>query len=49
MYRDGHLECDRCHAVITRVQPPPEDGWPKLTNLCASCYAEALKSAVPRN
>jgi hypothetical protein len=49
MYKDGRLYCDRCQSPITRVTPPPEDGWPKLTNICTTCYANVAKLAVPRN
>lgn len=40
MFTEGKIVCDSCQAEITRVVPPPEDGWPKLHSLCSACFAK---------
>ena len=40
MFKDGKIVCDGCQADITRVVPPPEDGWPHLHALCSECFAK---------
>jgi hypothetical protein len=40
MFKEGKLFCDSCQAEVTRVNPPPEDGWPKLHVLCSTCFAQ---------
>ncbi len=45
MFQDGKIVCDSCKAVITRVVPPPEDGWPHLHALCTACFDQLHQQA----
>jgi len=48
MIRDGQLVCDACQKNISRVTEVPAEGWPKMHNLCSSCFADLKKQAIPR-
>jgi predicted amidophosphoribosyltransferase len=47
MIREGRLVCDACQKPITRIAEVPADGWPKMHNLCSSCFADVKKQAMP--
>ena len=42
MIKDNSMVCDKCQAVITRVEKLPPEGWPKLHCLCSACFAAAV-------
>jgi 5-methylcytosine-specific restriction endonuclease McrA len=46
MYRDGQIVCDACQSVVTKVSPPPEDGWPNLHALCRGCFDKKSATKV---
>jgi hypothetical protein len=48
MIQDGKVVCDSCHVVISRVSNVPPEGWPKMHNLCSSCFRELGKASVAR-
>jgi len=48
MIREGTMVCDVCQRPITRINEIPAEGWPKMHNLCSSCFSDLKKQAVPR-
>jgi len=48
MLRDGQLVCDLCQKNITQIREVPAEGWPKMHNLCSTCFADLKKQAIPR-
>ncbi|HYB77773.1 MAG TPA: hypothetical protein VEE83_03720 [Thermoplasmata archaeon] len=48
MIREGTMVCDVCQGPITRITEVPAEGWPKMHNLCSSCFSDLKKQAVPR-
>ncbi|HTT15116.1 MAG TPA: hypothetical protein VMG81_04985 [Thermoplasmata archaeon] len=45
--KDGAMVCDGCQKVITRLTVVPDEGWPRMHNLCSSCFADLWKSSIP--
>jgi predicted amidophosphoribosyltransferase len=48
MLRDNQMVCDVCQKPITRVTQIPAEGWPKMHNLCSTCFSELKRQAIPR-
>ena len=48
MIRDGQLICDSCQTVISRITDVPVDGWQKMHNLCATCFAALWQKSIQR-
>ncbi len=48
MIREGPMVCDACQKPITRVTEVPTEGWPKMHNLCSTCFAGLKTQAIPR-
>jgi len=48
MIRENQMVCDVCQKPITRVTEIPSEGWPKMHNLCSTCFSDLKKQAVPR-
>jgi len=47
MIEDGKLVCDGCHKVISRITHVPPEGWPKLRNLCPTCFNDLWTKSIP--
>ena len=45
MFKDTTIVCDKCNAMITHVTNAPAEGWPKLHNLCSSCFAQVAATS----
>jgi hypothetical protein len=43
--QENRMVCDQCGTVITRVEPPPPEGWPNLHALCSNCFSDLWKKS----
>ncbi|HTT72594.1 MAG TPA: hypothetical protein VMG99_00370 [Thermoplasmata archaeon] len=45
--RDGAMVCDSCQKVITRITTVPDEGWPRMHNLCSACFDALRATSIP--
>jgi hypothetical protein len=48
MIRDGEMVCDQCGKTITHITSVPAEGYPKMHNLCSTCFDELRKQSISR-